>query len=218
MGRLLIILGMLALVAGIGGMAYNFSGSFQNMMGGLMDTATTPLDATEYCNAGETLEQETGASVYTPGNGYASSIQYYCVDDAGNRRDVTGDFVENLMGGVDGIFSNVGGLVSSSLMMTGLTMVGIVLLIIGFIVSARRRASGAMAPVGVYTSGMTTRIGGTNLNDVLQQVQQFKSQQQPLNSNDLMGRLQQLEKAYEAKLITKDEYDRLREQLLNSMR
>ncbi len=224
MGRLLIILGIIALVAGIGGMTLGFLAPFQNMMGGIMNAAISTPDAAGYCNPGETLEQESGASVYTPGQGYGRSVQYYCVDDSGNRRNVTDQFVENLMGDVGGIFDNVSGIISSSLLMTGLTVVGIVLLILGIAVSARRRGAQAfMTPGGVvYSAGPTVRVGGrtvaggVDLGDVIQQAQQLKATQQETGS--LTARLQQLEKAYEARLITREEYDRLRQQLLDSVK
>src|SRR5262245_58027719 len=99
-GIVLISAGLFAMVSGIWG---NFGDSIQN----ITNTAVQGPQAEDLCKPGETLEEEEGQSEYTPGQGNAHSVRYYCLDSSGVRREVTGDFAQDLLSGVSNIFPSL---------------------------------------------------------------------------------------------------------------
>ena len=220
-GKLLTLVGVILLVAGIFGIT-RANLSIPNLgLGNAMSLATdAKAREAELCETGETLEEETGTSSYTPGQGYGSPVQVYCVNGEGNRRDVTGEFAESMMGGVEGIFSGVLSSMASSVIYFVIMGVGLVLTIIGMIISRRRRP---FAPVSfggaggtVYTTSFGSQNAGTavDLNQLIQQARQMKT----ATSGDLTARLKQLEDALKAGLISQVEYERARQNILDSLK
>jgi hypothetical protein len=224
--RVLLIIGGIVLIsAGVFGMAsgmFNLGSSFQSVV----DSAVQGPQAEDLCKPGETLEQENGQSEYTPGQGNAHSVRYYCVDSSGVRREVTGDFAQDLLSGVSNIFPSF----SLRLEYVALVGGGILLLLIG-IFSGLRRGVDVRPGVAISSdpssafpmSGqpVVVRMQGQNLDlgDIIQQAQAMKASSGSINSgDDLLNKLRQLEEARRANLISQEEYDRLRQQILDSMK
>ena len=246
MGRIILILGILLLVGGIVGMASSALG----MIGGAtssilpsnfqsaMELATDPkVREAKLCEPGETLIEENGAVSYTPGMGYASTAILYCENSDGERREVTGEFANQLLGQVDdmvsGLVPNIFAGIGRSLLFSGLMVVGIVFTIIGAVMSSRRRrmmtdAFGNLVP---EQSGATFSIGGKNVTttpEVARYIQQAQAMKGTPSVNvmsvggaaggDLKGRLNQLEEARKAGLLSQEEFDRLRQQILDTLK
>ncbi len=220
-GKLLTLIGIIMLGVGIFGVI-RANQILPNL--GLGNTMSLATDAkareAEFCNAGETLEEEKGASSYTPGQGYARPIRLYCVDSAGNRREVTGDFAENLVGGIGGIVSGVMSSMMGSVIYFVLLGAGIVLTMIGLIIGRRRTQTLPMNFGGaggtVYTTSFNTQNpgGSVDLNQLIQQARQMKT----ASGGDLTSRLKQLDEALKAGLISQTEYDRARQNILDTMK
>lgn len=210
MGRLLIVFGILSILVGICGMIYAFFTPFQTAINTVVNTAISTPDATKYCNPGESIVQEFGPPSSRVGGGTGRSVYYYCVDGGGNRREVTGDVVENLLGTT---VSNLSGVLGNSLLMTGLIVVGVFFLIVGSIFAGWRRAAAfSVGGQHVFIDGKPVE-GEFNLTTLIEQAKQMKASS---GTDTLTERLQALEKARDAHLISRDEYERLRQQILDS--
>lgn len=194
MGRFVVILGILLTIGGVVGMVYGIL-TMTGQITGSIQSALSP-DAAALCHEGETLDEATGPSEYTPGSGYGRPITYYCVDSKGERREVTGAFVGGMMNQVFGSFGGfalpmIGG---------GVMTIGILLTVVGAIFS-RRRAN-AFANVGdttTFPNVSASWSGSTN------------------TTADLSARLLQVEEARRAGLISYEEYKRLRQDILDAM-
>lgn len=189
MGRLLIILGVAMLIGGIGAMIYTMTQSFL-----LPLTPRATPSAAEYCEENEELVTFGGASEYTPGQGRGRTVVYYCEDEDGEQRDVTGSVLQASVGNTLGILA--GGL-GTGLLTTALFMGGSLLLVIGIIVSAMRGSRRRMG-TPTFTYQMGTPTGG--------------------DPTDLDKALQQLEAAYRAGQMNEQAYQQAREALIQMMR
>ena len=90
-GRLLALVGIVIIGFGIFGIVR----STQSIpgLGSIMQVATdAKAREAQLCKPGEKLEEAKGASQYTPGQGYGSSVTLYCVNNDGIKRDVTAEF------------------------------------------------------------------------------------------------------------------------------
>lgn len=214
MSRLVIVLGIVLILVGGAGTVLG-RGGFSTQFTDAITQATT-ANADDLCRPGETLEEEGGAESYTPGVGYGRNVRYFCVDDAGERREVTGDFVEGMLGNVGGALLPMlsGGLVTiiSPLVLT----FGFILAIIGFAFSRRRRSptitqyvySAGQGIPPTYTMPTTqTPTPSANLG--------FPTK--PAARGDLTAKLRQLDEARQANLISDDEYQRMRKEILDSI-
>jgi hypothetical protein len=235
MGKILALLGVVLIGLGV----YGLASGFLNIPA-IPNVAET-IDASRYCREGETLDQENGATSYTPGQGYASTVQYYCVDQNGNRRDITDEFNENLVDSVSGIMSSFSGIFNFDMKNFALIGGGILLLIVGLIVGLRRSVSsvpvqvvgslGGSQPV-MTTTGRVVQVNGQDViatPEVARYIQQAQAMSQFASAGtspqsgleaepDLAGKLKQLEQARSAGLISPEEYDRLRQQILDQMK
>ncbi len=223
-GKLLTLIGVVMLGIGFYGI-FRANQAIPNLnLGNTMALATdAKAREAQLCKEGEKLEEPKGASVYTPGQGYASSVTLYCVNSDGEKREVTGEFANSLLGSVDGIFSGVMSSMMGSLIYFGLVGVGLVVTIIGLLIG-RRRSSPIPVSFGVpggsgtvYTSSTFNAQnpgGGFDLNQVIQQARDMKT----AASGDLTTRLKQLEDARNAGLISQTEYDRTRQQILDTLK
>ena len=98
--RLLIVSGILVLTGGILlGAAIPMLNSFD--LSGILNLTDN------LCGSGETLIEEKGASSYTPGQGNAAPVRYYCENKAGRRREVTGDVANNAFGQIGQTLSSL---------------------------------------------------------------------------------------------------------------
>ena len=224
MGRLLILIGVLMLAAGV---IVPFAGSFgflSNM--GQIDEIVT-ADEAELCNDGETLETESGPSTRTSTSDFTTgrTVIYYCVDGDGGRRDVSETFYTGMMRETGSIFGGVGSMLTSGLAATGLSMGGVGLIIVGVLMTFRTRPrvvnqfgqpvtridlrGGGNTPIG--TSPFGNSPIGTAPNSV-------NSVQTPPNAGGMQGDVidfvrDQLDAAYRNGQITREDYDRAIEKL-----
>jgi hypothetical protein len=138
------LLAFLLIVIGIGGMV---ASAVLPFVAGSSITGGTGIvmDGSQFCEEGETYEEANGASTYTQGSGYASTVVMECVDEEGNRRVVTGEFAEANLGAVGGIVLGVGGLFAGMALSCIPLTLGIVLFIVSFFVgnpaSPKRKTS-----------------------------------------------------------------------------
>jgi hypothetical protein len=228
MRNLLIVLGIIALVAGVAvPVVTSFTSFGSNPFSNLIDTVSDPdAIAAGFCEEGEQLEVDQGASQYNPNTGVTGrSTAYYCVED-GVRRDVTGLFVQETMGeAFDGVASFLPGLIGTSILSCLLVPLGVVLIIAGIVVGIRQRQSQMANATGIQGFGTTVRPGGIYINDRpvagnadLQQLLAKAKQQASASGNvNMTAKLQQLEEARAKNLISADEYERMRKQILDHM-
>lgn len=215
MGRLLIFLGIIGIIGGVligvlGAFGSGFGfGSFQDLINASVDGDAT---AATLCREGETLETERGASTFTQGQGWAASVSYFCVDSDGERREVTGEFVQTLFGGVtDALPGLLGGIGLSAL----LSMCGTGLLVLGIVIAIARGRR------GMQVATPQTYVTGADLNSILA----AKAKNAPVMTvgtpsaagGSLTARLEQLKAAFDKKLISQEEYDRARKAILDDM-
>jgi hypothetical protein len=198
MGRILLFAGILLMIGS--GFAGMFAG--RGIVDNLEPLANLENLTADLCREGETLVEETGASEYTMGRGYASSVVLSCVDSEGTRRDVTEQFVNGMLGEMSGIFPHI----LSGLGVTfALCSVGFLLMIAGIIVMIATRGSARAVTVQPY-GGSSFVVG---------------EPRKPLENigggDTLQEKLRQLEKARDSGVISQTEYDRLRQQILDSM-
>ncbi len=204
MSRLVIFLGILLMLVGAAGTIFGFIG-VPAQFGNMISQAITPK-AEDLCQPGEKLDEVTGQSEYTPLEGYRHSVQYFCVNSAGVRREVTGDFVQGMVGQV---FGGLGSLAIP--IISGLLFVpGIILVILGVIFSRRRTLPGNI------TVRSNTYGGSTPNRFAFPDDPTVIVQEDPRTRGDLSARLSQLDAARKAGLINDDEYARLRQAILDS--
>lgn len=199
MGRFLTILGLLMIV----GSALAFGAAVAGPMQNFNPLGEMEKQKENLCKPGEHYEEEQGPSTYTQGQGYGRPTVMYCVNAEGTKRNVTGDFVQGMAGGVS---QQVLGLISGFTIPSALCGLGIMFMVIGVIASALGRGR---QQAQVYTTGYTT-IPNTGF----QQPQQFNVNQ----GGTLNEKLRQLENARNQGLITQSEYDRMRQDILDSMK
>jgi hypothetical protein len=213
MGRVLTILGVVLLLVGIGGSVWSIAGPLLNPMNPMFNPAAEAVQsaiagpkAEDLCESGETIETEEGSPSRTVGGTWGRPVTIYCVDDEGNRREVTTEFVGDLFGqafqGMPAFLGSIG----LSFCFTSLIGVGVVMIIIGAIVSRRRQTN--MVTVG----GIPVSPSQPGAVDVTRYAQQPGK-----SGGDLTAKLRQLEEARAKNLISAEEYDRLRQQILDSM-
>jgi hypothetical protein len=218
MGRFLAFIGLIMMLVGFVGPMF----SLGNIFSGLQPTIDLAVDAdareAELCEEGETLEEEHGASTYTMGTGYGRTITSYCVDEDGNRREVTGDLIESMIGG--DFFGNISNSIGQSLIFVGLGVLGTFLMVIGMIMSIGGKRKGLIAmnpynasltpmqPMNPNNFGSSTPMSGSG----------FASSMPSNAPQNLASQLQQLEQAYNQSLITREEYEKARQNLLNNMK
>jgi hypothetical protein len=217
---LLIIGGILLMVAGIAGMAFSMFAGFGSGIQEAVSAAVEGPTAAELCKPGETLVEETGGSEYTPGVGYGRSVTYYCEDSEGNRRDVTGDFANDLIGDIG---TSLMPSFNFRIEFIALVGIGLLILLVGIFSGLARRGSVDERPgmavgpgTGVSVGGQPAALFGSDFASLAQRIQQS----QPVSSaggESLAEKLRQLDVARGANLITEDEYQRLRQQTLDSM-
>jgi hypothetical protein len=228
MSRLFVILGILMIIAGfivpfIGGFAAFSGDNFANVL----DVATnTEAAAAQFCREGETLVTEEGAAEFNPQTNISGrTVLYYCEDSDGDRRDVTGEVVETLIGDtVGGLMSILPGFLGSGLLGCILSPLGIVFLIIGIFLGVRQRRVEVPAgfgspgsPVESFGSGGSPRVVMTTREGSPSSFANLMKEMKAKEGGDLAGRLQQLEEARAKNLISQEEYDRLRKDILSGL-
>ena len=188
-GIVLLLIGTAGVIFGMVGIPLQFTSTiFQ---------AVTPT-AAELCNPGETLDEVRGAEEYTALEGYRRSVRYFCVSDAGVRREVTGSFVTGMLSeALRGL-----GVFAIPLLSSCLCTVGIFFTVIGALLSRRK------AMLAVNNFAFPEDFGTSPAS---------ASRQLPPTSAALTHRLRQLEDARRSGLISEDEYQRLRREALDNL-
>jgi len=223
-GKLLALIGVVMIGFGV----FGIFRTSQSLMGmNLGNTMELAMDAkareTQLCKPGETLEEDKGPSEYNASQGtHGSSVTMYCVNSDHQKRDVTDEFAKGMVNQVGGIFGNVfAGLLGSAIYFV-LIPFGVVLTIVGLLVGRRRTPAVAFGVPGsggvVYTSSTFNPQGSGGSIDLNQVIQQARDMKAAAGSGDLTTRLKQLEDARNAGLISQTEYDRTRQQILDTLK
>ncbi len=207
-GRLLALVGVVMMGFGIFGI-YRSSQAIAGLnLGNTMQLATdAKAREAELCKPGETLKESKGASQYTQGQGYSSSVTLYCVNSEGQERDVTGEFGNRMVeSGRRDIFDNILPNLTGSTMYFGL--IGSRCGTDDHRLDSRSPSfpsSFIWCPRGQVQPGFTTstlirrvQVAAIDLNQVIQQARDMKAS----SSTDLSTRLKQLEDARNAGLIS----------------
>lgn len=205
MGRLLILIGIIAMIGG----GFGLSGSFLQPIGDIVSSVNPEAieaQAAALCNDGETLKIEQGAETYSPSSGWGRPTYFYCVDNQNNRREVTEEFGSDL---ISNTTSSALSIISGTFTWMCLSSLGFVVLLIGIIMSVRKRAQ----PLETSPYASLSPVSG----DPEMQWHVPSSKKARPDSSDLTDRLQKLEEARSANLISQEEYDRLRQNILNKL-
>lgn len=210
MSKLLLILGIILIIA-----------SVPILLIGILSIEDSPirniLESTA-CNPPEKLMVETVSYSINSG-GHGQTSHFFCEIEPGQRRNVT-DTAVLVIGG-------------SFLIPFGL---GVLFTMVGARSLARRRATQFQTDMASYLGAFQQRSGveeqetvidlRSNQSTISPQAQQILNSvlggvasavTQGLGDNSLSARLTQLEEAYENDLITKEEYDKVRQAILDSM-
>ncbi len=198
-GIVLVVIGVLGFVAGMV--------IFPMQIANTVSSATHP-DTSRLCNSGETLSTEEGPEEYDVSQQiYDHSVYYYCTNKAGVQREVTDQVGQGIVNNIFGSFGSSLGTILIPVLSSILCIPGIIMIIVGAIFSPRR----------VMRAGMVSRYRGDGWAAPAVTPQPTQPSQPPIDS-DLAGRLRQLEEARQSGLLTEDEYQRKRRQMLDSMK
>ena len=222
MGRLLVILGIVAIVGGTVGIVVTSMRGVGDLVSAV-NPGAIDARAQDLCKTGEELQTEQGPETYDVDTGWGRPIYYYCVNAAGERREVTDQFVSGLFtdttGGVMSLFSGL-------VLWIVLICAGPVLIVLGTFIGIRRsRRSGGMEglvqvpAMGVIGSGDPGDPGGMGRRNTGWAVpaKQAAPPAQSGDGEDLATRLKKLEQARDAGLISQDAFDQLRKQMLDEL-
>ncbi|GAB5493165.1 MAG: hypothetical protein Phog2KO_33800 [Phototrophicaceae bacterium] len=206
MGRLLIGLGIVLIFASV---------IFMGLVFGLAGEDVSAQIITPFaCEDNETLRQEMGRIV-TTSDGTGQTIDFFCDDSEGQERNVTGVAVMVIIIGF-----------------AGLLIAGIFSTIIGASIASKNLAQNFGGVIsGQYGTVLNTQSATIDLRDgSFQEAQgqltpelrnimkQASNQLDNLSGGDtLADKLQQLEDAYEQRLISREEYDKTRLAILDKM-
>ncbi|GAB4328864.1 MAG: hypothetical protein Kow00117_15110 [Phototrophicales bacterium] len=212
MGRLMIVISLVLMAAGIGFFVWVLQGpnnaAVQSFLSGLV------------CNDNETIVQWTGQYV---GDGTSSTgltingreVGFYCEGLEGEQRSVTGQTALVIGGGF------------------GVTLfISIIMLIWGISISTRN-VNNIINPTRYITSGVASGIGGvtplgtntgytshnipSNVNQQIDEVLNRAGFAAPPSGGTLADRLSQLEQARNQGLITESEFLSLRKSILDAL-
>jgi hypothetical protein len=194
MSRVVLFFGIVLLLVGTAGVIIGMVGIPLQFTSTIFQ-AVTPT-AAELCNPGETLDEVRGAEEYTALEGTRRAIRYFCVNDAGERREVTTSFVTGMLGdALRGL-----GVFAIPFLSSCICTVGLLFTAFGAIFS-RRRAMLAVNNFAFPEDFDTTTA----------------SRQPSAASAALTNRLRQLEDARRSGLISEDEYQRMRQEALDNL-
>lgn len=219
MGKVGLVIGILLILLSVGALIAELSNV----------PAINNIHASLLCNTGETYVEELGAFVSDAmGRNAGRVFSAYCVGTEGNRREITPQafgvkagvfavpFVLGLLltlGGIIGILSRMTRGIAASVMSSS-----------GFgqpIVTTQ-----TYRPGDPFQSSTVVTINGQQVTpgelppeaaNLIQQV--FDKMQMPMtpitSGSDLTAKLRQLQEARDANLISQDEYERVRQQILD---
>lgn len=231
MGRFLVFLGLIGIFAGVGGIIYSSFIPFTN--NDIAESVTNIEEkARAMCTTNEELLVEAGSSTRTTSSTTGTTgrtILYYCVNDAGNRRDITGEVIGDTVGNaVNATFGSLGSVFASSLVWMGVIVFSTFIVILGGMMSARHRMrTGGIGGRGfmITVNGRPVQMGQanmqhpTNMAQVGQMMNQMldNMQKSPQPSGDIAARLQQLDQLYNSNLISREEYEAARQKILDDL-
>ena len=207
MGRLLVVAGIIAML----GSCFGLTSAIVQPVGEIVSSVSPDAleqQATELCGEGESIEIEQGAETYSPSSGWGRPTYFYCVDGQGNRREVTDEFGSDLL---DATTSTVFSAISGAMTWVGVSMLGFFALLIGIIMIVRKPKKNKQTMQ--YASSSPSPISGDPGFEWT--VRPSSTQSTSSEPSDLSDRLQKLEEARSANLISQEEYDRMRQNILN---
>ncbi len=151
-----------------------------------------------YCKSGEKLVMgKVKDIVATPEKDFTTLGLYYCVDDAGNQRDITSDVMGNAFGQW---FNVLPSSATTSIVAIALFCLGLPILIVGAILSLR-------------SSKPTSVVAGNSTFPASNSFSGFSDNP----STSLTDRLAELDKAHKAGLISEEEYQRARQHIVDGL-
>ncbi|MEZ4670097.1 MAG: SHOCT domain-containing protein [Anaerolineae bacterium] len=182
MRKILIVLGIVMMAAGCVVVVLGANATM-SQLAPMAENMTKPE---ELCQSGEKLiTPEFSTRPQAPQAGLTGF--FYCVDDGGNRRDVTQEYFS---GTFDQMFTVLPGWATAGFTGIALFCLGLPLLILGAVLSLRGQNRPATITIPVPTNAPPA---------------------------DLSERLRQLDEAYEKGLISQEKYDEVRNQILDQM-
>ena len=192
MSRLVFFLGIVLMIVGFVGVVFGLITVPQQIIS-TVSQATNP-DVKSLCKPGETLATEEGPEEYdTVQHLYNRSTSFYCVNDAGVQRDVTQQFADGFVQRMIGSFGSVIVPALSCVLCT----FGFIFTLFGGMFYLRRRAVRSVL--------------------ALQTDPPVVTQNRSSGNSALSAKLNQLEEARQSGLITEEEYQRKRQEILDSM-
>jgi hypothetical protein len=240
-GRLFILLGIIGIAAGIGGTVISMTGDMQSMLSSVTGILSEEEQAKTLCRTGEQLVTErVGSSTRNTSGTYGTSVIYYCVNAEGTQRDVTGEFVTSIM---DTTTSSIFDTLSNSMLWTIVIVVSTFLLVIGAFmgVGGRRRVvrvngqpinnQGVGYMVSVNGQPVVTKQGTVDASNVrtiqdalnLATSMMMTNTPTPNADDDIpttaetTAKLQQLTQLYQSGMISREEYERTRQKILDDI-
>ncbi len=194
MRKILIVLGIGMMV--MSGIVFFVGGNITTS--NLTRISATSVNPATYCKSGEKLvTPQPRNTLATPGKGFTVNGFYYCVDDAGNRRDITSDVMQNAFGQIFTVFPSW---ITTALVSFGLFCLGLPILIIGALLSLRGQKSSQPLKVSPFPTASGSISGFSDG-----------------SSNRLADQLKQLEDAHQQGLISTEEYERSRKKILDQV-
>lgn len=240
-GRLFILLGIVGIVAGIGGTVISMTGNMQDMLSSVTGILSEEERAKTLCQTGEQLvTEQVGTSSRNTSGTYGTPVIYYCVDAEGTKRDVTGEFVTNVMNTTTtSIFDTL----NNSMIWTGVTVGSVFLIIIGAFMSigGRRRVRVMGQPVTNQGMGYVVTVNGQpvvmkqgtvdtsnvrTIQDAMNLANNMASSMMtnmPTTDDDIpttaetTAKLNQLNQLYQSGMISREEYERTRQKILDDI-
>jgi hypothetical protein len=200
MGKWMLLLGIVLMVVAMIALVMGLSNSPQ----------TIAISQALVCQPGEKYSEALGRSVYSGTESMGREFFAYCESD-GSRRDVTPQ-----------AFAVKAGMFAVPFVL------GLLLFVFGIFVMVWRGSRSLIGQVVTATTSGSGQpvskiiVNGQPVDSMPPEIDQmlkgfFGDSTQPQNRANLTDRLRQLQEAYDARLISKDEYERVRQQILDSM-
>ena len=194
MRKILIVLGIGMMV--MSGIVFFVGGNITTS--NLTRISATSVNPATYCKSGEKLATpQPRNSLATPDKDFTLNGFYYCVDDAGNRRDITSDVMQNAFGQIFTVFPSW---ITTALVSIGLFCLGLPILIIGALLSLRGQKSSPVLEASTFPTSPKS-------------IPEFRDH----SANKLADQLKQLEDAHQQGLISTEEYERSRKKILDQL-
>ena len=194
MRKILIVLGLALMVAS----CITFAVGANVTNANLSQMSESNFKPETLCKSGEKLvTPEPRNTLATPGKDFTITGLFACVDDAGHRRDITADVMQSAFGQIANVLPSWA---TTSIVAVFLFCLGLPVLLLGLVLFLFGQPSPPI-PIGLSASPASNIVTEPTNNP----------------SGSFTDQLRELEKARNEGLITQDEYDRIRQQLLDQL-